>query len=680
MRRRAALAACTLMLLGRPAAAEPIPTHASEVVAYTIAVSLDPATHTLTGTERVTWRNPSPDQVSELWLHLYLNAFRNTRSTFIRESGGQLRGVELPENGWGWIDLTSLALADGTDLLPRATFESPDDGNQDDRTVMKVMLPGPVPAGGEVTFEAAFIARLPRVFARTGYSGDYYLVGQWFPKLGVYEPAGTRGRQAGGWNCHQLHANSEFYADYGRFDVSITTPTRFVVGATGRLVGTTSGEHGTVTRHYQQADVHDFAWTADPSYLEVTGTFSASRDVSEEEYRRAAEQAGRPVDEMRLNDVSIRVLMQPAHAPQGQRYLEAARQGLKYFGLWYGRYPYQTLTVVDPAYGALGSGGMEYPTFITGGTSLLLNRWPFDQVNIVDEVVIHEFGHQFWYGLVGSNEFEEAWLDEGITSYATGRLMDRLHDPSRSMISLFGLQVGRHDMLRLSNSPARTTDRIRQPAWTYAPGAYAFYSYDKPEIALDTLERILGEPLMAKVMRTYAERWRFRHPSSEDFYRTAEDVTGRDLAWFFRPVFEGTDVLDYEVASLSSGRSDPAAGRLGDGPAVTPTGGPDDSHTFDSTVLVRRRGGLVVPQVIRLTFDGGRVETIPWSGAERWLQIKRTTADRLARADIDPDGAVPLDVNWVNNSLRRTAVTTASRPWSARCLFWLQELATLAGL
>ncbi len=552
---------------------DPLPSHADAVVGYTIVASLDAATHTVTGREQVTWKNLSGGPVHDLWLHLYLNAFRNTQSTFMRESYGQLRDIDMPEGGWGWIDLTRLTLADGTDLLSHATFESPDDGNADDRTVLKVMLPAPVPAGGELSFDASFTAHLPRIFARTGYSRDYHLVGQWFPKLGVYEPVGMRGRSVPGWNCHQFHANSEFYADYGTFDVAITTPARFIVGATGELTSTAKGANGTVTRRYRQRDVHDFAWTADPSFVEVTGHFSGTRDVSDAEYRRAAALEGRSVDEMRLTDVSIRLLMQPSHLPQAGRYLEAARQGIKHFGLWYGRYPYATLTVVDPPYGGLGSAGMEYPTFITAGTSLLLNHWPFTGIRLPEEVVLHEFGHQFWYGLAGSNEFEEAWLDEGITSYATARLMDRLFGPDDSMATVLGLHVGERDEMRRANGPSRLFDRIRQPAWTYQPGAYGFYSYEKPALALNTLERILGAPVMAKLMRTYAERWRFRHPSSDDFYRAAEDVSGRDLTWFFGPVFEGTGVVEYRSLQpeVETGAS---AGR---------TAGSDDRHDRGGT-------------------------------------------------------------------------------------------------
>jgi len=675
---RLATLVCIATAIARWASADPLPAHAARVVAYSIDVSLDAGTHTLTGIQRLTWHNPSTDAVSDLWFHLYLNAFRNTNSTFIKESGGQLRGEELTEGGWGWIDVTKLTM-DGTDLLRGATMMAPDDGNADDKTVMRAVLPHAVPPGGDVTLDIAFTARLPRVFARTGYVNDYYLVGQLFPKLGVYEPAGTRGRTAGGWNCHQFHANSEFYADYGTFDVRITTPERFVVGATGQLKSATRHAGGTITRRYVQDDVHDFAWTADPHFVEVNDQFTASREVSAAEYQSAAALVGRSIDEMRLSDVSIHLLMQPSHMPQAARLLASIRASIKNFGLWYGRYPYPTLTIVDPSYGGLGSGGMEYPTFITGGTSMLLNHWPFEEIHVNDEVLVHEYGHQFWYGLVGSNEFEEAWLDEGFNQYSTGRLMGRLFGEHRSLGAIFGIQLGHVDEGRISNGPRRVFDRIRQPAWTYSPNAYQFYSYDKPELALETLERLLGEPVMAKIMRTYSERWRFRHPSSDDFYAVASEVAGRDLGWFFRPVVEGTDVVDYEVSQLSSLRRTSPEGRLGAGANVTDASSSRD-QPYASTVLVRRIGGVSLPVTIALTFESGRVERVPWDGVDRWKKLTRVTSDRLAGAEVDPDHRLWLDANWTNNSRRSMPDRTAAATWSARVLFWVQQLVALAGL
>ena len=268
----------------------------------------------------------------------------------------------MPTDGWGWIDLTELKLADGTDLLPALTWEHPDDDNADDRTVARVALPRAVAPGEELAFDAVFTARLPKVFARTGYLEDFFAVAQWFPKLGVYEPAGVRGRETGAWNCHQFHAHSEFYADYGRYRVEMTVPDGYVVGATGRRVAETKNADGTTTFVHEQEDVHDFAWSADPTFVEVVEPFVAADEVTPTELASIAELLDRDPAEVRLRDVEIRLLMQPAHRRQIARHLKAVRLSLKWFGLWYGAYPYSTITVIDPPQDATGAMGVEYPT------------------------------------------------------------------------------------------------------------------------------------------------------------------------------------------------------------------------------------------------------------------------------------------------------------------------------
>jgi hypothetical protein len=328
-------------------------------------VKLDPVTKQLAGRERVTWRNPASQPVPDLWFHLYLNAFKNSRSTFMRESGGQLRSDEMTKDSWGWIDVKSIRMEDGTDLRPLATFEQPDDGNKDDQTVMRVVLPQAVDPGGSVTLEIEFVSQLPEVFARTGYKRDFYLVGQWFPKLGVFEPAGLRGRETSGWNCHQFHANSEFYANFGQYRVAMTVPASFVLGATGRRVSRVENTDGTVTYTHEQRDVHDFAWTADPEYVEIRDRFSATSDVSPDEYAQVSRLLGRPVEEVRLSDVEIILLVHRPRLAQAQRHIAAAKHAIKYFGLWYGRYPYPTLTVVDPAFGGGGAVCFVYQLLIT---------------------------------------------------------------------------------------------------------------------------------------------------------------------------------------------------------------------------------------------------------------------------------------------------------------------------
>jgi hypothetical protein len=524
----------------------------------------------------------------------------------------------------------------------------------------------------------------PRAFARTGYHRDYYLAGQWFPKIAVYEPAGRRGRATGGWNCHQFHASSEFYADFGHYRVSITTPSSFIVGATGQRVSAHANADGTTTHTYEQSDVHDFAWTADSNYVEVTARFSGTAEVTPAEYAEVATLLGRTLDEVRLSDVDIRVLLQPGRRPQADRYVRAAKLGLKYFGLWYGRYPYRTLTVVDPAHGAGGSGGMEYPTFITGGSSILLNHWPFSGLLGPELVTVHEFGHQYWYGLVANNEFEEAWLDEGITSYSSGRMLDLAFGPDRSVLTFMGLRLGNEELIRMQNSPRRIFDRIRQPSWTYTPGSYSFYSYTKPELTLRTLEHYLGRETMARVMRTYHERWRFRHPSSDDFYAVATDVSGRDLTSFFRQTIDDSGVVDYEVASVTTRHETAPTGLVGAGAAarLVEARAGDRSHAnrYENRVILRRLGSVALPVEILLRYEGRPSERIQWDGQDTWKHIVRRGPNRLVSAEIDPERRLTLDVSRLNNAKRTGPSSVVAGVWTARWVFWVQNLLMGAGL
>jgi hypothetical protein len=712
-RLRPAVALAVLVLAGL-AAADPLPEKAVHLADYDMQVRLDPEAKTLDGRQRIVWRNAAPEPVGELWFHLYMNAFKNTQSTFFRESGGRLRGDRMPEDGWGWVAVKSLRRADGKDLAAGATFEHPDDDNADDRTVWRVPLPEPVPPGGEIALDVVFEAKLPRIFARTGYFRDYFLVGQWFPKLGVHEPAGMRGRTTGGWNCHQFHANSEFYANFGRYRVEITLPERFVVGATGKRTQRRENPDGTSTHVFEQADVIDFAWTASPRFLAVKSTFSAERDVTPQEYAETAALLGRPLDEVRLSDVEVTILLQPERAVQADRYVKAAKAALKWFGLWYGRYPYPTLTVVDPAFGAGGSGGMEYPTFITGGSSVLFNHWPLDRMLAPEAVTVHEFGHQYWQSMVASNEFEESWLDEGFNSYSTGKVMERVYGPWT--MQAFGLRIGGLESARAQNSVERMFDRIRSHAWGFSPGNYGFNSYSRTELTLRTLESLLGPETMARVMRAYHERFRFRHPSSDDFYAVAAEVAGKDLRAFFDQTVERPGILDDEVASVRSERVPEPSGFFGEGSgmkAVTvkearkkeqdkdkDKGG---GRSWRTTVVVRRRGEVVLPTALKLEYEGGPTQTItllereyegadaertallaepkaaePWLG--RWKRIELTGPHRLVSATLDPEDRLVIDVNRLNNSMRVEPDGRAAALWGARWVFWLQQLLAMAGL
>ena len=233
---------------------------------YIIEARYDPTRRHLAGTARLTWTNRSDAPQATLWFHAYWNAFKASDSTFAREenrAGGVRSGTnDYGPDDWGWTELRSARLPDGTDVRPTLRWERPDDGNPGDQTVFTLTLPAPVPLHGQVTIELAWEARVPKLAARTGVFGKYTLFGQWFPKIGVLEVPPQRGVRTPSWNCHQFHANTEFYSDFGSYDAALTVPRTMVVGATGLRTGRTDNPDGTVTHRFHQDDVIDFAWTA----------------------------------------------------------------------------------------------------------------------------------------------------------------------------------------------------------------------------------------------------------------------------------------------------------------------------------------------------------------------------------------------------------------------------------
>ncbi|HWQ35223.1 MAG TPA: M1 family metallopeptidase [Blastocatellia bacterium] len=686
---------------------------AKPVVWYKIdaRLKLDDKQHPgiLEAQEQLIWLNDSPDTISELQFHLYLNAFRNEKSTFFRESGGQLRGDQFEPGEWGWIDVTSMKLTGGEDLTKKITFIHPDDDNADDQTVISVPLSRPVKPGERITLDISFNARLPRVFARTGYWGTFAMVAQWFPKIGVWEAVGERRRQSAGWNCHQFHATSEFYADFGVYDVTLTVPAACQgrVGATGKLKSERVNGDGTVTYNFFQADVHDFAWTADSNYIKVTRPFKADEWVKPAEIDEWARRLGLPADQLRLRDVEVTLLIQPEHRSQTDRHFRAAFNAIKYFGLWYGRYPYDTLTIVDPPYNGLGAGGMEYPTLITAGT-----QWWAGRDQNPEGVIVHEFGHQFWYGLVATNEFEESWLDEGFNTYSTAKVLKVAYGPDVLAMRFQGVPLFYLPVVlphpyedRLGTLQGRFNDPILTPAWKfYNFQSYALNSYPRTGLTLNTLERCLGEDLMARVMRTYHQRWRYNHPTSQDYFDVVNEVTGQDFTWFFDQFVKGTGTLDYELAGIRSVQPGTDAGiydRDGQKVEVKEPENKEENRSapYENEIDVRRVGEAWFPAEFRFTFrDGSQVSARPvavragvieyqledsrdgrrwtesWAIKDRWKKFRFTTASELQLAQIDPEQKVLLDANLTNNSRTQASGTSAAVRWTAGAMFWIQAI------
>ena len=521
-----------ILLLASPAEAQD---HA-----YTLHARLDPATHTVDGEGELVWRNDSRVPQDHLFIHLYLNAFEDEDTVFMRESGRQLRGVRF--QGRGSIDLTRFEL-EGHDLLVNADDEIEDD----DRTQLGVTLPHAVPPGESIRIQMAWTSALPPVFARSGWHGDFHMVAQWFPKIARLEPDGT-------WASFPYHGHGEFYADFARYALTVETPDGWQVGATGVLRDESSA--GGWTRRLFEADrVHDAAFAAAPWFEERWASHTRS-DGSE---------------------VRVRVLHPPGFARAVDTHVAVTLEGLAHYGAHYGEYPYDLLTIIVPPRGADGAAGMEYPMlFVTAGPWFAMDGLP---IALHDEVTAHELGHQWFQGLVATNEVQWPMLDEGLTEWITGDLLRRRHGAHASGIRILGLSIDGFELRRGVALRGKPTPPPGRPAHAFQGGGYGRSVYGRTSSVLETVARTWGRSRFYRALGGYARAQRFAHPTPEDLFAAFDAEYG---SWMSRRILRPA-LMDGAIQAQRVVAFEPSAS--GTRVVVQRDGLPLPSH-----VLLRRRG------------------------------------------------------------------------------------------
>ncbi len=542
----------TLVLLGTAHLGARAQNYFQQQTDYVIRVKLDDQKHRLTATEEIRYTNHSPDVLKEMYFHLWPNAYSSKHTAWAKQmvENGNAKFHQASKSARGYITGLDFKV-DGRPVKWQKDSFNPDVARLD-------LSEHPIYPGQTVVVTTPFVVQIPKSFSRLGRVGQQYQITQWYPKPAVYDRLG--------WHAMPYLDQGEFYSEYGTFDVYIETPKEYVVGATGELQSDTpdaaqeieflrererrsrellsqkldagaqpfaanvSGAYKTL--HFRQDRCHDFAWFCDKQYYVLS-------------------------DKMRLpqsgREVKLVAMFNDRHKKSWSKATDYLREAVHYYSTWVGEYPYNVATAVDGALSA--GGGMEYPTITVvsadGGAEALR------------EVIIHEVGHNWFYGILGSNERAHPWMDEGLNTFYEYRTTDLLREIEKeknpavkSTVGAMGIKLpyrgtgGTTEYMRLSTQYAEgngSMQPIDYPAHQYRMVNYALVVYVKSVVVFRYLEDYLGRERFDRAMQEYYRRWQFKHPYPADMQAVFEETTGEDLAWFFKGMLVTRKLPDFAV-------------------------------------------------------------------------------------------------------------------------------------
>ena len=608
-------------------------------VAYDISVELDDKAHTLSAYEKIIYTNNSPDTLNFIWFHLWPNAYKNDSSALAQQflRLGSTRFKYTKEKDRGYIDSLDFYI-DGIDAEWQFHTEWID--------VAKVILPQPLPPDAIITIETPFFVKLPKVVSRLGHTGKHYEITQWYPKPAVYDKDG--------WHPMPYLNMGEFYSEFGSFDVKITLPKNYRIMATGDIIDgkqelawldslasigdslntledkefkkaikklqkerkknkkkkkkdtEPDAEPVMKTVHFRQDKVHDFAWFADPYWIVQKG-------------------------KLWLEDSTRQIILWSMYLPKNAEMWKSSIEYLHDSGYWYSRfygdYPYNHITAVDGDMSA--GGGMEYPNI----TVISRDR----SKDLLEYVIMHEVGHNWFFGILGNNERDHTWLDEGLNEYSNIRYWEKKYADRDNQVIMQDfvqnkLGIGKNFDIHLFHylSIAGTgKSRDVQPLNISANEnfAYANYgqNYTRTAVMMRFLQHYLGEEKIDQIMQDFYETWKFRHPQPDDFRSFFEKHLDEDITWFFENVFEKTSYIDFSITKN------------------------------DNMFLLTNSGTFNVPVEVAYYDEAG--EEI----SRLWVRTNDTTTQldaphNSASATIDPDQVMP-DIYRVNNATKRGIIT-----------------------
>ncbi|WP_125077743.1 M1 family metallopeptidase [Rufibacter latericius] len=572
-------------------------------VNYKIDVTLNDVQHTLSGSEQIEYVNHSPETLTFLYFHLWPNAYQDRSTAFGKQQllNDEDRFHFAPKEARGFISGLDFKI-DGQNINWELDAQNPD--------IAKLTLNQPLAPGSRITISTPFQVKLPDSFSRLGHVGQSYQISQWYPKPAVFDPKG--------WHPMPYLDQGEFYSEFGSFDVRITLPANYTVGATGELqnreeqvrldslaqVTAAKKEFNeddlnfppsatkTKTLHYRQDRIHDFAWFADKRFnvLKDQVTLPHSKRT-----------------------VTTWLLFTNRQADQWLKRAHEINDVVYAYSLWLGDYPYSQATAVDAALSA--GAGMEYP-----------------MVTVTEpEAIIHEVGHNWFYGILGSNEREHPWLDEGINSYYEIRTK-ALRNKYAGMVSsevntnAFGKFFGVDDLppTAIDNSAylsaaSRGLDQpVTAPAQQFRTLNYGTGVYLKTAQLFQYLEKYLGTARFDSAMQAYYHQWKFRHPAPEDLQAVLEKSTGKQLSWFFKDLLPSTSLPDARLKTVKT------------------SGGIIQA-------VVQQTGKMALPVQVSAVDGEGKVLESHWTKpGEKEQTVTFTTTAEIDRIVLDPEYVFPV--------------------------------------
>ncbi len=620
-------------------------------VNYKIDVRLNDREHMLSAFESFEYINHSPDTLGFIYVHLWPNAYKNGKTALGRQLYAD-KETELTfghDSIRGWIDSLDFKI-NGQPVKWEYDPKHID--------ICKIHLVIPLKPGERMTVTTPFKVKIPSgAISRLGHIGQSYQITQWYPKPAVYDK--------NGWNQMPYLNQGEFYSEYGSFDVSITLPENYVVGATGDLQDASelkfleqkaefakNNPDAFLTRkkgqapfppsssnwktiRYTQSKVHDFAWFADKRFGVLKGEVELPHSKRK---------------------VTTWAMFTPQNAAVWKDAIEYINDGTYYYSLWNGDYPYNQVTAIDGTISA--GGGMEYPNVtVIGNTGSQMD---------LEIVIVHEVGHNWFYGILGSNERVHGWMDEGLNTLNEMRYVETKYPGnthlSNQVMGLFHLKnLDHHDSGDLGYrfiSIVGEDQPIETHSADFTSLNYGLIMYQKTGLVFHYLKSYLGDEAFNQTMQAYFESWKFKHPQPEDLQEALERACGKKLDWLFHDLVQTTNHIDYKISRIKS-RSD------------------------TSTVILRNKGQVNGPIPITLYHQGEK--TTSWLEPADQRRFKLKYAIKIDSAQIDPGRQIP-EMNRMNNNWNKKWLFNKKEPLKLEFLlgdmdpkrsniFWLPVIA-----